>query len=49
MKTWIIVIGIILIIFGFYPPFHLMSIVIGLIVAIVGMIIKNKKKEYGKA
>jgi hypothetical protein len=45
MKLLIVILGIVLILFGFYPPFQLMSIAIGIVVTIIGMLIKSKKKE----
>jgi len=45
MKTWIFIIGLIIMFFGIYPPFQLMAVVIGGVIALIGLIIKSKKKE----
>jgi hypothetical protein len=45
MKPWIISIGVIFIIFGVYPPFHLMSLIIGIIIALIGVLLKTKVKK----
>ena len=34
--------------FSFYPPFHLMSLVTGGVMIIIGLILKGKKKEKRK-
>jgi len=45
MKLWLIIPGLIIFLLSFYPPFHLMSLVIGGVMIIIGFILKGKKKE----
>lgn len=48
MKLWLIIPGLIIFLFSFYPPFHLMSLVTGGVMIIIGLILKGKKKEKRK-
>lgn len=45
MKAWVLIIGIVLLFFGLYKKFDLITFILGLIVAITGILLKNKKKE----
>ena len=45
MKVWLFIIGLLLVFFGVYPPFHTITFTIGIILAIVGLLIKNKEKK----
>lgn len=45
MKPIFLTIGIILFIFGVYPPFHLMTFIISLICLVIGIFGKKKEKK----
>lgn len=47
MKLWLIIPGLIIFLFSFYPPFHLMSFAIGLVVLLIGIFAKPKEKKDG--
>jgi hypothetical protein len=45
VKAWILIIGLVLLFFGLYKKFDLMTTAFGLIISLIGIFIKNKEKE----
>ena len=47
MKVFLFILGLVLMFFAVYPPFHLMSLAIGLILLLIGIFSKSKEKKDG--